>query len=402
MLYSVEIGYVLNKKIHEQEEQERKPDNFFLEEQLDNIKQLESDKFKINYYSQPSLYYEGNSYKLIVFETDYDKEEIKRYIKEKLDIVSIDDDYAVYSLFAALRNMDTLRDTHITLEDFLNPVPDKAIYFDGITTIINELNVFLKHCGTDIYLQLNPLDDSGYYKASVSSPDCYYSDPYIYDVIGVMKKGKIIGNMWFYIDRNLKYIHLDNGCVTKLERGKSLSVLARLPLILFGHRNPELIELIGSFTVPKNRAKKGDKILVSRMLLQKYFGFYTHYPRGIYSYVADNLVSSSISEAIQNLTIAGAGAGAGAEEDKEEDEVDKSVIFIVDEDSLFKNNFIPENRYNKKYALSIKNYILSHKYFIAHNIHKYFANTFLLIKDMNPKYLEDTLKLFETCKKPLQ
>ena len=55
---------------------------------------------------------------------------------------------------------------------------------------------------------------------------------------------------------------------------------------------------------------------------------------------------------------------------------------------------------NKKYALAIRNYMLSHNIFYSINRYVYDANTYLLIEGMDAKPIINTLRLFETCKKP--
>ncbi len=185
--------------------------------------------------------------------------------------------------------------------------------------------------------------------------------------------------MWFTIDTKLKYIHLNNGCIDSENRGRALSILSRLPLIVLGCRNPKIIELIGSFTLPKLNSSPA--IYVSRSLLQKHFGFYTLCPK----------------KKIKPSSGAGGGGGAGGGAGVEQESEEVISIPVVTKDSVFINLQIPQN---KKYSSSIKKYILSHNNFDIFNRFKYFSNTFLLIKGMDKQYIINALTQIEKCERP--
>ncbi len=397
----VKIGYILDSNYTRPGSKIDKEMLFYALESVKKIENKYDFKLSSNVFSK--FYVNSIQYSQVNFETSMNYEQIKHYVSDKLDIMKFHWNGNIYSLYITI--CDGYKKKHIALLDFIDPVYNKDIYNNALELIIDELNIFLEACKSDIYLQLNPLNKDGT-RQLVEEKDCYEVRNN-YNVIGVMVNDNIIGHMTFHIDRLFKYVHMDNGCVDNSNRGRSLSILARLPLILLGYRNPDLVELIGSSTYPIPDPKT--KIYASRLLLQKYFGLYTHYPRHIINSFAKRIVSSSISKATTKVigsrvgVGAGAFAGAGAEEVKNGDEDSDSdsdddidIDSNIKKDSIFKNNFMQ----NKKYALAIKNYMLSHNIFHSINKYVYDANTFLLIEGMDAKPIINTLRLFETCKKP--
>ena len=338
----------------------------------------------------------GIKYKFIKFETDMDNDDVKKYVMSKVDpyIIHNGNIYALNIRFKTTISIDYgLKE----LLEYISVFPNMEIYYQKLNTVIDELNNYLKECNMDIVLQLGTDLSADF----IDETDCYhidededeYEDNNQRGYIGIIEKGELIGQMIFQIDRFNKYIHLENSCIGKLNRGRSLSVLSRLPLILFAYGNPDLIDLIGSQTVQK----KGTNIFASRSLLHKYFGFYTHYPKNYISTIASRTISHSIISAIdhiENRVYAGAGVGAG---------VTTPVITNMEQDSDKVENeskFVNMHYQDDAYAKKIKEYLMENKLFEVYNMNEYHANTFLLIKDMNTKYLTKTLDSFKNCNKP--
>lgn len=82
----------------------------------------------------------------------------------------------------------------------------------------------------------------------------------------------MISYMAYDIDNYYGYIILLSGCTMKKYRSKYLSLLTRLPLILYGLQNPKSISFIFSHTVQMSPG-----LYASRNLLQKHYGFHTIY-----------------------------------------------------------------------------------------------------------------------------